>query len=200
MVVLGACAILASILFLPYAGTYLIREDPLQKSDAIVVLSGTRVQRWLEAADLYHDGWAPRVVLSPGHLEDAEAVLRARGVRFPSETDSIRDGLIQLDVPAGAIVVMPGSVDNTVQEGNALASLAARAHWRRIIVVTSKYHTRRARMACIRALRGEGVTIVMRATRYDPSTPRRWWSTRSDIRWVVTEFEKLLAYGVGMGG
>jgi len=49
MVVLGACAILASILFLPYAGTYLIREDPLQKSDAIVVLSGTRVQRWLEA-------------------------------------------------------------------------------------------------------------------------------------------------------
>ena len=55
-------------------------------------------------------------------------------------------------------------------------------------------------MACIRALRGEGVTIVMRATRYDPSTPRRWWSTRSDIRWVVTEFEKLLAYGVGMGG
>jgi uncharacterized SAM-binding protein YcdF (DUF218 family) len=200
IVALAACGLLLSILFLPFAGRYLVKEDPLQKSDAILVLSGERVQRWLEAVDLYHEGWAPRIVLSQGHVEDAEIGLRKRGVRFPSETDLIRDALHQLNVPSDAILVMPGSMDNTAQEGNALASLAADQHWRRIIVVTSKYHTRRARFACIRALRGTGTTVVMHATQYDPSTPERWWTRRADGRDVLSELEKLVAYRLGLGG
>ena len=46
-------------------GTFLIREDRLEKCDALVVLSGEegdglRVQ---EAARLYRAGWAPRIIL-----------------------------------------------------------------------------------------------------------------------------------------
>src|SRR5690242_10135265 len=74
----------ALVCWLPFAGRYLVLERPLAQSDAIVVLAGARVERWLEAADLFKAGWAPRVLLSPGQIESAEVQLRARGVRFPT--------------------------------------------------------------------------------------------------------------------
>jgi uncharacterized SAM-binding protein YcdF (DUF218 family) len=49
------------------AGRFLIVEDPLDRSDVIVVLSGGRKdERVRQAADLYKAGYAPRVLLSGG--------------------------------------------------------------------------------------------------------------------------------------
>ena len=48
------------------AGRAITREDALVDADAIYVLGGTWVQRWLEAVDLYKEGRAPRIVMSPG--------------------------------------------------------------------------------------------------------------------------------------
>ena len=31
-----------------------------------MVLGGARVERWLEAVDLFKEGWAPAMVISPG--------------------------------------------------------------------------------------------------------------------------------------
>jgi len=58
---------------------------------------------------------------------------------------------------------------------------------------------RRVALVCRRQLRGTGVEIVLHATRYDPSVPDRWWTKRSDIRWIVSELPKVLAYSVGLG-
>jgi len=65
--------------------------------------------------------------------------------------------------------------------------------------VSSKYHLRRIALVCRRQLRGTGVQLVLHATRYDPSVPERWWTRRSDIRWIVSELPKVLAYSVGLG-
>ena len=78
-----AAAVVATILLLPFAGRFLARADPLQHADLIMVLGGARIERWLEAVDLYQAGWAPRLVISPGQTVPAEAELRARGVRYP---------------------------------------------------------------------------------------------------------------------
>ncbi|MEO8523069.1 MAG: YdcF family protein, partial [Acidobacteriota bacterium] len=56
ILITGLVALLA---FLPFAGRYLVLEQPLEHADAIVVLAGARVERWLEAVDLYRAGWAP---------------------------------------------------------------------------------------------------------------------------------------------
>ena len=56
----------AAAVFLPFAGRFLATEDPLERADAIVVLGGARAERWLEAVDLHHEGWATTIVLSPG--------------------------------------------------------------------------------------------------------------------------------------
>jgi uncharacterized SAM-binding protein YcdF (DUF218 family) len=199
LALLGLSA-LAAVWLLYYGGRYLQHEDPLQKADAIFVLAGTRIERPLEAVELYKEGYAPLIVLSPGRPEAGEALLRQRGIRFPSEVELERDALVQLGIPAAAVLATSGYVDNTAQEADLLRSIVAERQWRRVIIVTSKYHTRRAAFAFRRGLDGTGAEVVMRATRYDASDPARWWRYRSDFRFATSEWQKLIAYRLGLGG
>ena len=193
---LGAAAF---VVFLPFAGRFLVVQQPMERSDAIVVLAGTRVERWLEAVDLYRAGWAPRIVLSRGRMEVAEARLHAMGIRFPEEADLIRDAMVQMKVPADAILLLPNTLDNTAQEAAAARRLATASSWNRIIVVTSKYHSRRAAYAFAREFRGASTRVLVKASAYDTSVPDRWWSTRQDTRYVLSELQKLVAYHLGLG-
>lgn len=193
-------AFLAVAWFLSYGGRYLQHEDALQKADAIYVLAGTRAVRPLEAVDLYHAGYAPLVVLSPGIVEPAENLLRNRGVRFPREDELQREALVQSGIPAGSVLAIGGDVDNTAQEANQLRALVQARGWRRVIIVTSKYHTRRAAFAFRRGLEGTGAQVVMRSSRYDGSDPAWWWRRRSDFRFVISEWQKLVAYRLGLEG
>ena len=190
---------LAGVAFLPFAGRYLVHEDPLEKADAIVVLAGAQVERWLEGVDLFREGWAPRIVISPGIIEDAEVQLRRMGIRYPSDAERARDAMIQLNVAPAAIDILPGSLDNTADEAAAVHDLSARNGWNRLIVVTSKYHTKRSQFAFAREFKGTGVRILVRAARYDGAKPERWWRSRADIRYVMSELQKLVAYRVGLG-
>jgi uncharacterized SAM-binding protein YcdF (DUF218 family) len=69
-----------------------------------------------------------------------------------------------------------------------------------VIVVTSSYHTRRTKFAFRRAFAGTSVTILVRGSRYSQANPARWWTRRSDIRFVMSELPKFLAYVAGLGG
>lgn len=191
--------VVAVAAFLPFAGRFLVIDDPPQASDAVFVLAGARVERWLEAVDLYRERIAPRIVLSPGRMEPAEEDLRRTGVRIPNDGEIARDAMIQLGIPGEAIAILPGSLDNTAHEAAALRTFVATTGWKTVTVVTSRYHTRRTRFAFAREFRGTDLSILVRATRHDRSDPRRWWRSRSDARFVINELQKLLAYRIGLG-
>lgn len=197
---LACCFLLvaAAAWFLTYGGRFLQHEDPLSHADAIFVLAGTRAQRWLEAADLYREGYAPTIVLSPGIIESGEFWLRAHGIPFPTDAELARDAMVKMGIPSSAIVTPLHNIDNTAAEGLLLRTLSRDHHWTRVIIVTSKYHTRRAGFAFRRALEGTGVAIIVRASRYDDADPARWWHHRSDLRFVLLEWEKLMAYWGGL--
>jgi uncharacterized SAM-binding protein YcdF (DUF218 family) len=200
LAVLFLLLLLAGAWFVVYGGRYLQHEDPLQKADAVFVLAGTRLERPLEAVELYKEEFAPLIVLSPGRPEPGERLLRERGIRFPLEVELQRDALVQLGVPAAAIMATMGYVDNTAQEANLLRAMVAAHGWKRVIIVTSKYHTRRSAFAFRRGLEGTGAEAVMRASRFDPSDPAGWWRNRADVRYVASEWQKLIAYRLGLGG
>ena len=118
------------------AGGWWVVSDPLQHADAIVVLgddnfSGDRAAR---AAELFQAGWAPQVVASGRMLRPYAGV-----------ADLIARDLQAKGVPAAAIVTFAHHADSTRSEAEALRGLVAQRHWHRILVVTSNYHTRRAR-------------------------------------------------------
>jgi uncharacterized SAM-binding protein YcdF (DUF218 family) len=185
--------------FVVYGGRVLQHEDPLQRADAIFVLAGTRAERPLEAVELYRAGYAPFIVLSPGRPEPSEFWLWQRGIAFPSDGAMIRDVMIQLGVPAPAIVVAGQTIDNTAAEASLLRIFARDRGWHKVIIVTSKYHTRRAGFAFRRALKGTGIEPVIRASRYDMSDPANWWRRRGEIRFAGSEWIKLVLYWLGLG-
>jgi uncharacterized SAM-binding protein YcdF (DUF218 family) len=179
-------------------GSFLYAEDPLDKADAIFVLAGTRMERPLEAADLYLEGYAPQIVLTHDTPDGGIVVLERRGLVFPREADLARDTIVRLGVPGGALLVLTQIHDNTAQEAHTLRELALARGWRRVIVVTSKFHTRRAGFAMRRELKGTGVEVRMRGTRYDRADPAHWWRSRGDMRWIALETQKLIAYALGL--
>lgn len=198
IVTFAVLVIIAAALFLYYGGRYLQHEDPLEKADAIFVLAGARIERCLEGADLLKAGYAPIVVLSPGRVESGEDYLSTHRVSFPREVDLQRSALIQLGAPPDAVLALSGTVDNTAGEAQLVAALAKARGWRTLIVVTSKYHTRRTGFAFRRVLEKSGVRIIVRATTYDRSDPARWWRKRGDFRFATSEWQKLIAYRIGL--
>ena len=67
-------------------------------------------------------------------------------------------------------------------------------HLRRLLVVTSAFHTGRASVTYQRAARGRTVTVRMRATRASGYRPDSWWHSRVELRNAVIEWQKLVVY------
>ena len=130
----------------------LIRRDAVVPADAVFVLS-SRIQsdgelttsamsRLLAALELLGEHEAPRLVLS-------ELAPPSRSYREVARKLMDHLGLSQE-------IVSVGPVDNTHDEAVAVGRLAAARGWKKVLVVTSPTHTRRA---CA-ALEHEGVGVV----------------------------------------
>jgi uncharacterized SAM-binding protein YcdF (DUF218 family) len=198
-VLLAFAAVTAGVYGFARLGPFLTKEDPLVKADAIFVLAGTRMMRPLEGADLYLEGYAPRLVMTREPEDPAYLAVAGRGRAIQPDVDRARDMFVSLGVPREAIIIPDRIHDSTASEAVTLRELAAQHGWRRVIVVTSKYHLRRAGFAVRREVRGTGLEVTMRASRYDPARTEQWWTRRVEIKWVASEVPKLVAYLLGLG-
>lgn len=180
-------------------GPFLAREDPLQKADAIFVLAGTPMRRALEGADLYLAGYGPLIVLSRESTEGGFAELDRRGVDVPDDVARVQDVFRKLGIPNEAVIVPEREHRSTAAEAQTLRTMAQERGWDRVIIVSSPYHLRRSAFAFRRELEGTDVAVVMRATRHETAEPPRWWRYRSDVRSVVQEIPRLVAYILGLG-
>ena len=79
-----------------------------------------------------------------------------------------------------------------------LADLVSREKLRSVIIVTSKQHTRRARLVMGRRLEPLGAAVIIRASRYDRSDVDRWWANRSTLRFTLFETQRLIGYWIGV--
>ena len=64
MIVLGFGFYFASPYLLAMVGQYLVTEQPLAKTDLILVLSGQIPLRVPEAARIYHERYAPKILVT----------------------------------------------------------------------------------------------------------------------------------------
>jgi uncharacterized SAM-binding protein YcdF (DUF218 family) len=184
-------AFAAAVLLLPLAGRMLVVADPLPASaDAIVVLAGSIRDRTLEAAALYRDGIAPRVVVTRETLPPGTTALAASGVALPEGDALTRTALVGLGVPPRAIVTLRRRAQSTASEARTIARWACAHAVRRLVVVTSPAHTRRARAILARTL-GPHVALSVRPARADPFAGRRWIHVRRDAKTVLNEWQKL---------
>jgi uncharacterized SAM-binding protein YcdF (DUF218 family) len=199
VVVILAAVVASGMYAVDRLGPFLAVEDPLVNADAVLVLAGTRMTRPLEGAELVREGYAPVMVLTRETVDPGLEIVARRGHPFPQDADRAREVFVTMGVRREAILIPDRIHTSTASEAETLRELALAHGWRRVIVVTSKFHLRRAAYAMRRELRGTGVEVRMRATRYDPLQPERWWARRAESRWVAAEFPKLIAYVLGLG-
>jgi len=179
-------------------GRVLYEVDPLERSDIIFVLDGSYMERPAEAAHLYTEGWAPRIILSRRLPDNAENILLQQGLKIQSVMDAQKNAMVLMGVPENAIEIMSATRDNTAGESAALRQLLQSRGWSRIIVVTSKFHTARAGFAFRRSFRGTSIEVIVHATRYDTTDIDRWWEPRRNFRMGLFEAQSLLAYWLGL--
>jgi len=175
------------------AGHYLVTNDTPEKADAIVVLSGSFPDRILEAIDLYQAGLAPLIVLCREPENGGFRKLRERGVVLPRGYELNQSVAEQLGVPSSAILVVDRADRSTFSEARRVLDFVLRRGISKVLLVTSKFHTRRA-AAIYRHLAGGRLQIIMRPTRYDAFDPDVWWHDRLWIRRVIIEYQKFLLF------
>ncbi len=192
-----APVLLIGIFALRGLGSWLVVQDPLAKADAIFVLGGTRFERPLEAVELYKAGWAPRIALMRQVADYGEVYLMQQGIPYPREVDAQVDVMVRLGVPQPAITIF-NEANSTAEEADTLYEAATANHWSRVIIVTSKQHTRRARLVMKRRTAPIGLTVVTRYSRYDQADTDRWWTNRSVLRFTLFETQRLFGYWIGV--
>ena len=190
-----AAAVLGTGLFLLYIGRWLVVQDPLEKAQAIAVLSGRMPLRAMEAAKLYREGYAPEVWLT--YSSEPGVTLRAMGISYVPEDVYDEQVLTHEGVPAGAIHLLQPSIVNTADEIAAISGAMPAQKDSTIIIVTSKVHTRRARILWNR-LAAKQERAIIRAASDDPFEPSRWWRTTSGALDVVRESLGILNAWAGM--
>jgi len=154
------------------AGEWLVVEDSLEKCDAIILLSDDNfyADRATRAAELYRQNLAPIVVASG---------LRLRPYAGISEL--MTHDLIERGVPKERIVPFPQDADNTREEAEALKAFVAQKGWKSVIVVTSNYHTRRARYIFRKVIPSE-TKIAMASARDGDFDPSNWFEHRRAVK------------------
>jgi uncharacterized SAM-binding protein YcdF (DUF218 family) len=192
LVAVAVLLYLLSPTVLTAVGAQLIHTDLLERADAEVVLAPLW-ERVLEAADLYQQGYAPLVVITRASRDAGEQELIDRGLIESSEARK-RDALIALGVPQQSIVVLEPIVDSTADEARAFAEWAAGHSIKRVIVITSPFHTARSRLAFMRALETLQIEVLARPASRSSFRSDNWWRSRGSFREGLIEFQKLIYY------
>lgn len=171
-------------------GQYLITQHPLAKADLILVLSGQPLLRVPEAARVYHEGFAPMILLTNELRERGMEELMRVGIRMPDYQERALTILEALRVPRSAILTIQERADSTWAEMQTVARFLKSHPMRTLIIVTSKSHTTRASKLFATGL-GSGVRLIMHPVPNDPFDPARWWQDRTDAKEVLHEYQAL---------
>ncbi len=185
-IVLGALAFLLRKPWLTVIGAALITAQPPAKADIAVVLAGDfSGERILRAANLAAAGYVPRVLISGqnGPFDGQEANL---AIAF-----AVRKGH-----PESIFIPATNLARSTREEAAALTPILRRLGARRVLLITSDFHTARAVRLFRRAAPDlEFAAVASPASAFDPAD---WWKSREGRKTVLLEWIKTVTEPFGI--
>lgn len=156
-------------------------DDPLVEADFIYLLGGDAHIRPVHAAHLYRGGFARQVIIT-GNAQQ------------PDSTNPVIQLLAIEGVPHSAVTTLqlPPGATSTQDEGRALRRYLEANPAEHVIVVTSPYHTRRARWTLRRELKGVDVDLRMSAAPDPRFNASNWWQNEEGFVAYLTEALKFV--------
>lgn len=199
-IVLAVAAISALVLVieraavLTWTGSLLVFEDDLVPADVVLPLAGGDWDREIEAAELFRSGHARTVLLTLEPEAATRTYLVDRGVHLPTAEEIRLQVLVALGVPRERITVIKQPVTSTLDEARFVGEWAARSGVRAVIIVSTPYHTARAKYIFERYAATPRTRFIVRPTTRGEFRPDNWWTSRAMLREGIFELEKLIAY------
>jgi uncharacterized SAM-binding protein YcdF (DUF218 family) len=178
-------------------GGLLVVDETPSSSEAVVILN-TGIEfypRLIEAAEIYRKGLVHKVVINGNRKTDTLRELEANGFTrcCPWYADAVRI-LAMGSVPQEDIIwISAEDAYDSVSEAEAVGRELLRRHLAKIIITTSKYHTRRARFIWQNMYENQ-FTVAMVSAKSDPYDPNNWWKDGRQVRWVLAEYGAWLYY------
>ena len=159
-------------------GAALITDDPLHPAGAILVLAGESREgdRVRHAVQLFKRGLAPLLVLSgtPMGFRTHEAEVMRRHAEF-------------LGVPPARILIVKHDSDSTREEAGVVVPILKRRGLKEVILVTSNYHTARAKRIFEGAAGRSGPHFLASPVDDGLFEPDGWWMRRRYAKTFVYE-------------
>jgi uncharacterized SAM-binding protein YcdF (DUF218 family) len=182
LVIFGAVLYLVRRPILRLTAEWWIVEDPLDKADALIVLGDDNfyADRATRGAQLFREGKAPVIVASGRRLRPNAGI-----------AELMEHDLIERGVPREKIVRFVHDADSTLEEAQALTRLVKGKKWHSVIVVTSNFHTRRARYI-FRRVFPQGVEVRVASARDGDFDPEHWWEKRKSTKELTREFAGMM--------
>ena len=188
LVVLLIFAALCALLYfarhpiMRYAAESWVVDEPASHADAIVVLGDDNfyADRATRATELYRQGVAGIVVASGRRLRPNAGV-----------SELMEHDLVERGVPKEKILRLAHDADSTSDEAVALARLAEAHKWKSVVVVTSNYHTRRARYIFQKVFPA-AIAVSVASARDGDFDAQRWWVKRESKKLFAREMVGML--------
>ena len=179
--------ILITILIIFFAGQFLVVNEEISPAQAIVVIGGDhKPQRMRQAVDLFNQGYAPILIISAGTL-----VLE--GTETLPESEVMRRQALSLGFSEDFLIIEDKS-KTTVENARFTKSILDDHEVESIILVTSAYHSRRARRI-FHDVFGEEIYISTQPAK-PVNHPLLWLFSNEERQVIQYEYRNWLVYWV----
>lgn len=167
-------------------GNFLVVSDDLKKADAIVIFSGDNGFRTEVGVDLLKKGYGDYLIVSGGKVYDDVTM-----------AELMKNHAIKLGVDENSIILENKS-ETTSDNAKFTKKIIEENNFESIILVTSDYHTRRAKATMEKALEdviinGKKVEVIVRPSAEEKFTTR-WWTSGNSVLIIISEYLKLAGY------
>jgi len=163
-------------------GDYWVVEDSPSQADAMIILGDDDFigSRAAKAADMYHEGRAPAIIASGRMMRP-----------YAGGGELMQRDLTDRGVPASAIEIYRHHASDTIEEAQTLRSLVVQKKWRHVVIVTSNYHTRRARYI-FQKIFPAGVQVDVASAKDPAFDISDWWQSKLGLKMFLHEVVGML--------
>lgn len=176
----------AAPVWLPWPGLLLVKSTQPQQADTILVLAGDyHGYRAQAGAELARQGVAPQVLLSGSNWY--------YGLW---ECDLAIDFAVQNGQPREILAPFRHQATSTEGELREFFAVAQQRQWKRVVIVTSNFHTRRTGLL-VNRLKPASMEVQVFAAPDRYFQPEQWWWHRESRKILLLEWTKLLSELVG---
>ena len=166
-------------------------QNATKGADAIICLSGGKFTRVPESLRLWNQGFAPLLfVTDPKPRNSNLKDLELSNLKFANEVTR----RMKLSAKWQVLPSTTGGATSTFDEAQDTLSYSEKKGWKKVILVTDEFHTRRSMLAFTKVFAGSEIQVQIAGAPNEVFDAMNWWKSDSGILAYFSESIKYPIY------